>query len=420
MEEEEYEGVSFGRIVKVAFHRWKLLLIITFGVGIVGFLGLYFGYNAFANVYNATFSYSDTGLASETKADNTTFNYRSLISLETLNAVKAKSADYASIDVEGLTKNNAFTINRAVDKDTNKISYTISIKKNKMPKIEVSRQFFTDLAYYPIEQDKEYIANTSFDTALQKIDTVEKYEDAVNFLLSQANNMISGYTSLQGLNISTELSEQIETTKSTISSIVDGTKIATLRSMIVNYGLTPDYKAIDVDSLNQTIIALDNDDPARPGQKQDNEALIADIMAQITVLGDKAQLTSLDARIRELTEANHNIDIQVRKIKEQIANANKSPEEVAGHTQFVKDMTLIRTNLANQIPEYKNTMNKVYVDNAKVVFENNNNVIDITKNMNLVFSILLPVAAGFVIALITNLIVDRKLLHEEEGVAQAK
>ena len=76
MEEEEYEGVSFGRIVKVAFHRWKLLLIITFGVGIVGFLGLYFGYNAFANVYNATFSYSDTGLASETKADNTTLSAR--------------------------------------------------------------------------------------------------------------------------------------------------------------------------------------------------------------------------------------------------------------------------------------------------------------------------------------------------------
>ena len=289
-----------------------------------------------------------------------------------------------------------------------------------MPKIEISRNFFRDLASYPIEQDKEYIANTSFDTALQKIDTVEKYEDAVNFLLSQANNMISGYSSLQGLNISTELKEQIETTKSTISSIVDGTKIATLRSMIVNYGLTPNYKIIDVDSLNQTILALDNDDPARPGQKQDNEALIADIMAQITVLGDKAQLTSLDARIRELTEANHNIDIQVRKIKEQIANANKSPEEVAGHTQFVKDMTLIRTNLANQIPEYKATMNKVYVDNAKVVFDNNNNIIDISKNMNIVFSILLPVAAGFVIALITNLIVDRKLLHEEEVVAQAK
>ena len=420
MEEEEYEGVSFGRIVKVAFRRWKLLLFVTFGVGIVGFLGLYFGYNTFANVYNATFSYSDTGLASETKADNTTFNYRSLISKETLNAVKAKSADYASIDVENLTKNNNFTINRAVDKDTNKISYTISIKKNKMPKIEISRNFFRDLASYPIEQDKEYIANTSFDTALQKIDTVEKYEDAVNFLLSQANNMISGYSSLQGLNISTELKEQIETTKSTISSIVDGTKISTLRSMIVNYGLVPDYKAIDVDSLNQTILALDNDDPARPGQKQDNEALIADIMAQITVLGDKAQLTSLDARIRELTEANHNIDIQVRKIKEEIANANKSPEEVEGHAQFVKDMTLIRTNLANQIPDYKNTMNKVYVDNAKVVFENNNNVIDITKNMNIVFSILLPVAAGFVIALITNLIVDRKLLHEEEVVAQAK
>ncbi|MBO4286393.1 MAG: hypothetical protein J5880_03575, partial [Bacilli bacterium] len=209
MEEEEYQGVSFGRICKVAFHRWKLLLILTFSICLVGFFGVYFGYNYFFNVYNATFSYSGSGLATETMADNTTFNHKSLISKETLNAVKASNEEYAGIDVENLVRDNAFSITRSVDKDSNEISYTVSIKRNKMPSADVTRDFFRDLANYPLEQDKAYIAETTFDSALQKYQTAEKYEDAIDLLSTQASTMIAGYNTMRGLNISTALSDKI-------------------------------------------------------------------------------------------------------------------------------------------------------------------------------------------------------------------
>ena len=418
MEEEEYQGVSFGRICKVAFHRWKLLLILTFSICLVGFFGVYFGYNYFFNVYNATFSYSGSGLATETMADNTTFNHKSLISKETLNAVKASNEEYAGIDVESLVRDNAFSITRSVDKDSNEISYTVSIKRNKMPSADVTRDFFRDLANYPLEQDKAYIAETTFDSALQKYQTAEKYEDAIDLLSTQANTMIAGYNTMRGLNISTALSDKIASNIYTINSIIDSNKISLLKNMIINYGLTPDYTKINVASLTQERIVLVGED-GNGGEKKDNQNLIDSFTATIVSLGDRAQVTSLGERVESLLVRNHNIDLKVRQIDEQIANYNKTPAEVEGHEQFIKDSTKIYDDLNAQIPTYKEAMNEVYVKNAQVSFANSN-VLDVTKSMSLVFSILIPLAAGLVVGIIVNLIVDRKMLYEEDAPVAAQ
>ena len=82
-------------------------------------------------------------------------------------------------------------------------------------------------------------------------------------------------------------------------------------------------------------------------------------------------------------------------------------------------MTKIYNDLAAEIPAYKSAMNEVYVDNAAVTFTNSN-VLDVTKNMSLVFSILIPLAAGLVVGIIVNLIVDRKMLYEEEEAVAAQ
>ncbi|MBO4682819.1 MAG: hypothetical protein J5618_03060, partial [Bacilli bacterium] len=324
MEEEEYQGVSFGRICKVAFHRWKLLLILTFSICLVGFFGVYFGYNYFFNVYNATFSYSGSGLATETKADNTTFNYKSLVSKEVLNEVKASKEEYAGIDVDALVKANAFSISRAVDKDSNEISYTVSIKRNKMPSADITRDFFRDLANHPLEQDKAYIADSTFDSALQKYQDVEKYEDAVDLLSTQASTMINGYNTMKALKISATLSDKIASNIYTINSIIDSNKISLLKNMIINYGLTPNYTKINVASLTQERIVLIGED-GNGGEKKDNQNLIDSFTATIVSLGDRAQVTSLGERVESLLVRNHNIDLKVRQIDEQIANYNKTP-----------------------------------------------------------------------------------------------
>ena len=415
MEEEEYQGVSFGRICKVAFHRWKLLLILTFSICLVGFFGVYFGYNYFFNVYNATFSYSGSGLATETMADNTTFNYKSLISKETLEAVKASDEKYAGIDVEGLRKDNAFSISRSIDKDTNEISYTISIKRNKMPSADITRDFFSDLANYPLEKDRAYVADSSFDSALKKLDTVEKFEDQVDLLSTQANTLIAGYNAMKGLNISTTLSDKIASNIYSINSTIDSQKVSLLKNMIINYGLAPDYSKIDIDSLSQQKIVLYNEDVAKPGEYQNNATLIDAIEAEIKELtgAGSSIVTSLSERMESLIVRNHNIKLEVRQIEAQIANFDRDPEAFPEHKQFVKETTKIKNELYDEIDDYKVAMKEVYVDNAEVSFANSN-ILDVTKSMSLIFSILIPLAAGFVVGIIVNLIVDRKMLYEEE------
>ena len=182
--------------------------------------------------------------------------------------------------------------------------------------------------------------------------------------------------------------------------------------MIINYGLTPDYTKINVASLTQERIVLVGED-GNGGEKKDNQNLIDSFTATIVSLGDRAQVTSLGERVESLLVRNHNIDLKVRQIDEQIANYNKTPAEVEGHEQFIKDSTKIYDDLNAQIPTYKEAMNEVYVKNAQVSFANSN-VLDVTKSMSLVFSILIPLAAGLVVGIIVNLIVDRKMLYEEE------
>ena len=411
---EEEQGVSFGRICKVAFHNWKLLIIITLAIGLAGFFGVYFGYNHFFNVYNTTFSYSGSGLASETMADNTTFNYKSLISKETLTSIRDSKEEYSSIDVEGLLKGNAFSIARKIDNDSKEISYTISVKRNKMPSADITRDFFVDIANYPLEKDKAYVANSTFDSALKKIATVEKFEDQVDLLSTQANTLVAGYNTMKGLNISTTLSDKIASNIYTINSTIDAQKVSLLKNMIINYGLAPDYSKIDKESLEQTKKVLVGED-GNGGEKKDNSDLIESIKDQIKELGasGSAQVTSLGERMESLIVRNHNIDLEVRQIDEQVANYNKDPKDVEGHEQFVKETTKIYNELYDEIDDYKVAMKEVYVDNAEVTFANTN-VLDVTKSMSLIYSILIPVLAGFVVGLIVNLIVDRKMLHDEE------
>ena len=412
--EEEEQGVSFGRIVKVAFHRWKLLLIITLAVGLVGFFGIYFGYNYLFNVYNTTFSYSGSGLATETMADNTTFNYKSLISRDTLTEIKNSKEEYSTIDVEGLLKGNAFSIARKVDGDSKEISYTISIKRNKMPSADITRDFFIDIANYPLEKDKAYVADSTFDSALKKIETAEKFEDQVDLLSTQANTLIAGYNTMKSLNISTTLSDKIASNIYSINSTIDASKVSLLKNMIINYGLAPDYSKIDIESLNQTKKVLVGDD-GLGGEKKDNNDLINNIKDQIKDLASfgSAQVTSLGERMESLIVRNHNIDLEVRQIDAQVANYNKDPKTVEGHEQFVKETTKIYNELKAEIEDYKVAMKEVYVDNAEVTFANTN-VLDVTKSMSILYSILIPVLVGFVVGLIVNLIVDRKMLHDEE------
>ena len=402
--EEEEQGVSFGRICYVAFHRWKLLLIIIAAVTLVGFFGVYFGYNYLFNVYNVEFSYYDSGLVSEVKADNTSFNYRSLISLETLVSVRDSKPEYAGINVESLSENEAFSIKREVDDDTKAISYTISIKRNKMPSKKVTKNFFMDLANYPIQEDKEYIATSTFDGPLKQMDTVETFREQINLLSTEASVIKGGYDSIRQLRLSNDVLDEITTNIIKIDALFDGDKVNTMQNTVIAYGLAPDYSKVNTGYLEEQKASL-------LYEKNQNNILIENLTAKIQELGTQAQITTLGQQMESLIVRNNAIDQEVDRIDKTLANTTS--EVPPQQAQLVKDIKTIKDGLYDSIDDYKVVMNEAYVDKAKVVYANNN-VVTTTKNMNLAYSVLLPLAVGLVAGIITNLIVDRKLLREEE------
>ena len=140
---------------------------------------------------------------------------------------------------------------------------------------------------------------------------------------------------------------------------------------------------------------------------------------QIKDLGTSAQVTGLGERMESLIVRNNTIDQEVKKINKQLDNYGKDPATVEGHAQFVKDTKKIYDGLYAEIDNYKGVMKQVYVDKAEVSFANSN-VLDVTKSMSLVFSILIPLAAGLVVGIIVNLIVDRKMLYEEDAPVAAQ
>ena len=219
--------------------------------------------------------------------------------------------------------------------------------------------------------------------------------------------MISGYNTMSGLpSASATIKDEISSNIYTIQSLIDNQKTSLLKNMVINYGLAPDYSKIDKAYLTEQKNVLTK-------EKENNEAIIKDLSDQIKALGTSAVVTTLGERMESLIVRNNAIDQEVKKIDKQIDNYGKEASTVEGHEQFVKDTTKISNGLYSEIANYKTVMNEVYVDKAEVTFANSN-ILDVTKSMSLIFSILIPVAAGLVVGIIVNLIVDRKMLTEED------
>lgn len=112
--EEEKSGVTFGDICRTVWSQKWLALILLVVITIAGTLALKYGYSAVKAEYVSTFSVnistSEEGMLEY--PDNTRRNYRDLISIGNLNAVKAGNEDYAYLNVEGMRKSGDISISQ--------------------------------------------------------------------------------------------------------------------------------------------------------------------------------------------------------------------------------------------------------------------------------------------------------------------
>ena len=197
---EQENGVSFGRVMKVAFHNWKRLLIILSAVTVVAACALQFGYNKFKGAYTSTFTYSSTDLKKGEYVDGSTFVHTIITSQATLENVKNSNESFSNINVEKIIKSNDIAISKETVEANNKVvdyTYTLSIPSKYFSNSTQAKEFIDKIAYAPIEKDASLVNEDNYNSNLKLFDSSLTFEDALDALENEANFLSNQYTDLE-------------------------------------------------------------------------------------------------------------------------------------------------------------------------------------------------------------------------------
>jgi len=406
MEEKE---ISLGKIFKVAFRRWKLLLVLTLSIGVAGSLAILFGYNTLKGYYSSEFSYSAPNLAVEKYSDGSSFYFKNLLSYENLKSIKESDEQFSSIDIDTMVKRGEISIAKNTELiSENKASYSYTIKMNYRycKNNEVAKNFITAIAEQPIAKDKYIVSSDTFNTSLKMFDSASTFEQQVDLLNSQASSFKLSYENmLKSDTISSLALELVNSNLDRINKLVPESFSKDLKRIINLNGYVKDYEAQESKNLEVDKAALSE-------EKAYNDYQISALNAEIgklTALG--APVSTLSEEVVKLTLRNGEIDYEIVGIDNKLKNKGKKPEDIPGYNDFVVLLNFYKDELYKCVDSYKNVLNVLYVQDATVAFKDSDTA-KLKGVLSTPVAIVLSIAAGFIVGFVTNLIVDRKLLKE--------
>lgn len=399
--EKEEKGVTLGRVFKVAFSNWKLLVPVTAVVAVACVLGIHFGLNSYRGSYSSTFSYSSADLSKEKYADGSSFFYRNLISSTNLENIKNSDEKYSSIDVQRILDSNAITISKASEENV----YTISLGYKYIKNQDIAKSFINDIASSALKKDAEIVANGSFDSSLVLFDNADTFEQQVNYLNRQSNFLVDSYKTIkENPAISTLVVNKAVANSEKVTLILGTNFVERTKLQISSNGYVKDYNSQEAKNYESTKNQLNQ-------EKTLNEAKIAALEVEIGNISTEAAISSFSKEVETLVFRNVDIQYEIDSIDNKLANKGKTPEEIPGYKDFVSNLVNYRAELSNAVSDYKDVLKSAYIDDAEVSFENSS-IIRLNGTINIYVNIVLSLVAGVVVGAVVSLIVDCKKLYE--------
>ena len=417
MENEFYEedGVSLGQIFKVMFLRWKLLLIITASIFIVGMLGTQLIYNRMKAYYSTSVEYVNViNDDEETFVNNSKFNYRDIIKLDNLKAIKSSDTKFDSINIEKLVDEEDISISKTTNEQTKKSVYTVKAKGKYFNSSEIAKEFLNKLLNSPVNELSKLVENANNKLYLTGYDNSIDYESQIEALYNEISLIDSKYTKLIDIYVETK---------------VDDKDMASIQIALQNkYGKTVDedkkvsYKVIDdlknellkknyVKDFDKNKNALINEKAALEKQINDNNDIINALEDKIDLYNTNYSNLANDAytpittEIAKLTTENSKMNNQILVIQSQLDNNGGDATERAA---FEAKLTALYNELKTEANNY--TTNSKDVVNLYAKAETNGKALTSTGGLGIIISALLSLVAGLIIACIVNLIIDREKL----------
>ncbi|GEM_PF-3697413 len=224
----------------------------TLGLGLVGFLGVQFGYNS-TRSFTAKFFYNlPIRIDSDGDGafvDGTPFSYFNIISYDNLTSIKETDKAFSKIDVTNITKNNeiSIAINGYTDAKTNQfvvstpVSYTISGKLSSLGDRDTAAKYVKALIESTKKDSESKVNSYSIPNLLpasfseldfdQQIEKLSDQYDKVDSTYLELESVLSASTTTDTSSATSTKNKKAEDTTSIIvTGDEKGTPIQTIRS----------------------------------------------------------------------------------------------------------------------------------------------------------------------------------------------
>ena len=416
---EEDEGISLGQVFKVIFRRWKLLLIVTLVILIIGVLGTQLIYNKSKLNYSTTVEYVNvTKSDQETYINDSKFNYRDIIKIDNLNKVKSSDDSFSSIDVVKIVENEHVSITKNTKEGTNTTSYTVSVKGSYFKNSEQAKKFLYAVMSSPVNELISLVENSNNKIYLNAYKDSSDYETKVSFLLSEIELLDKKYSELNNLFPESFVDNKsvsdyqiaLETKYGIISGSSSYSEIENLKNELSSKNYVKDFDK-NKDTLLNKKTSINKTITSNEAIIEALEDKIIKYNGSIVIDNNKSSeaLQPFTSEIARLTEQNRIMQNEIDIIDEKIANQGGTQAEIEA---FEKKLNSLYNDLVKSADEYTDVSTSLIEEYSKI--EYTGKAIESEGGLGLIISAVLFLVAGFVVAAIVNLILDRKYLKNDE------
>ena len=419
--EEEKEGISIGDIFKKIWHA-KITLGVSFVVILVlGVFGIHYLYTKPNQIYTGSVTYQFKGSTEGLYPNGTTFDYRTMIEPEQLEAIKNSKEEYANIDIDKMLENNAISVSLLTGQATNENGETVTVDLPNYVSIQCSASYFDnetqaknflkDVLDAPNNLANSLYDAIDFESNLTLANVSLTYEDQIDYLILQRDLVIENYEELSsvfGRNAYTDKNSTstITQTLTSIKSFFTTNNLSSLQTLATNEQYVKSAQEGEINQLTNELNRLVADYNSNLNQINNLQTE----WDKITNSGSTIISSPNDflTAIYELTTANSKLYDRIETLSQKLGytlstssgklvlNKNEGEQTYKEATpEFKTQLNTITTNLTTYTEQLQLTTEYLYTNYAKPIYTLTS-VVEISGGLN----IFLNGAISFVVAAI--------------------
>lgn len=422
-EEKDEEGISFLDLLKVAFGRKILLLIITLSITLVGVLFVKFYYNKNKQQYFINYEYVIPGIEEGKYIDDSKFSYQMLVSPSSLNKVKESDPEFSSINVGKLVDNDVIQIfcditrNNATNEVTD-MNFKLVANVKYFKSYKQANKFIHAVADQPYNKTLLLLDTIKYDSLLDTYKNSNVYDTKADCLVKQYELLQVQYKSLIGKygDVSLNDGKKISSYLDELTIHFTENNVESLVTELQKNGYVKDFANYKNELLDQ--YQKYNSDYELNQSKIDSlMTIINNYSASISA----PDLTAYNEIIAELAVKN----VEIRKTIEAIKyKLGEDPEDPTNHeydhpADYEAKMNAYNAKiekyddaLTKYTNDFKEVIKEVVTDGSYVSYKNNS--IYIQGGIRMLIAIPALLIFGCFVGCIVNICLDHKKLGKKE------